>query len=35
MNTIDQYKRVMSERNTKSIEQRIIEAFNKCKESSI
>jgi hypothetical protein len=35
MNIIIQYKQVLNRLNTKSIEQRIIEAFNKCKESSI
>lgn len=35
MNTINQYKQVINRLNTKSTEQRIIEAFNKCKESSI
>lgn len=35
MNIINQYKQVLNRLNIKSTEQLIIEAFNKCKESSI
>lgn len=35
MNIINQYKQVINRLNTKSIEQLIVDTFNKCKESSI
>lgn len=35
MHIINQYKQVINRLSTKSIEQLIVDTFNKCKESSI